>query len=110
MSDHGPQKQPNSVGKVMAETKQVSRQYTELLGSMLAERDPTPVTAEWLDTVMGPSRGMIKYFYWEQGGIRLLHDAFGTFELQVARNTLIVNPTRGDVLTALRLLGQRGER
>lgn len=72
---------------------------------LLAEHDTTPVDAEWLDRVMGPrKRDVMGRDYWEKGGFALhdWHDRSG-LRIIVGHSVDIQNPTRGDVLTALRL-------
>lgn len=88
--------------------------YYEDVADLLAERDPTPVTAEWLDEVLGDDKvenpdGLVFWWIVDSGLMCVCRRSHGAFELQVDYDDAIGRtPTRGDVLTALRLFG--GER
>jgi len=81
---------------------------------LLAERDPTPVDAEWLDGAMGIHKviegidGQI--LVWEGMFIAVWMYDSGLTALEIMGEEFPSSPgdpTRGDVLTALRLFGER---
>ena len=88
------------------------RDHERLAKTYALELDTTPVDAEWLDGVMDRD----KYRYescvrWNRDGVCVIaqHDSGNIYGHVAYYGTMIHdNPTRGDVLTALRLFG--GER
>jgi hypothetical protein len=77
--------------------------------TLLAERDPTPVDAEWLDGMLTIGNDDGKCTEWFGTAIEVTYwKRLGYFDLDSEHlGPPIKNPTRGDVLTALRLFRER---
>jgi len=77
---------------------------------LLAERDPTPVDAEWLDGVMESKACYVRNWVSPDGRVQIEWGHWVWLQIMSKHGEVeseIKNPTRGQVLTALRLFGER---